>query len=817
MSELSSFVDKVKSLYGQIRSINERVDEIYARARNKEYRSSTRNAEALLSQWRGFDVPICQRLVLDISLSKQMSDLESLLPGWREKIREVDSLLERGRGLELSCDSNPLDLQKLTEVLKVYQQAHALVNEPDIVAALDRAKSKIKQRQAFVGYVQEGERLEGEKQFKAALERYGRAKGIFHTEDIERKIMRCFELSQGEAKYKIQLDRSLRLAAGGDFTNAINTIETALGTFPRKDGQKLLARLRQVVSARDTFNRAMRAEGENKPEEAVRLYEEVTRTLPELKEANVRLAILAIERGDFDGAIKTLNNINSSEARYLRGFALAKQNKLTEAEKQWQFISYPQVREQAALLERLKNRERLATIRNIETCVAESRLFNAQAISLHYLNHFGEDKIVRTNLENHIQPLQEQSLWSGKNWQEIVKYCEQQWEGKQDINSLHNLAIASYYLATTKPDTLAYLIPPWLGCLANLDKDTSLQEPVWLAGRSIDKTAIHETLNKILDDIIDELKETNIENYQFLRDIYRIDKIAINLFKEDSKKGVEVKGLMITPGCYLRHRQIYSDVRLPYLPPATLYTNWGKAVAACMDGNVQRAIVIKPGGVNNDLERLAQSIVAYHEGCFYLQKLQWKKAIEPLKLAKKPIKETPQWQAELERLCEQQRLDIDNLDDGIQFAQFWFDVSGSQSSRQYLVEEKTKYIIHRLRLNIISDSQALSELKKLDSIDKNNKFLGETIETLEYIELWEPIRRLLLSNQIVEAINRTKYCRNTKVREEMALLLIDMVKEGLETRSISLELMGYFIDQAYSISPKNLTVKQYYESFHGMY
>jgi tetratricopeptide (TPR) repeat protein len=384
-----NFFDKVAGLYQQINDINKQIDKVYNHAKNKEFRQGVSLAKLIVSGLKSANVPACQRMVLDISLKSKISTLETLATSWMLKIGEAEGLLSRGRSLEKAAESDPLDLQKLTDVLRNYQQAFTLLNEPDVKTALDNVKAKIKQRQTCMSLIQEGERLERDKLFIDALDAYRKAKRIFSTEDIEGKIRRCFQSSQKEAQYKLLLDRAIASACGGDFTGALTTIEAALRQFDRADGVALQQRLNNTIKGKQLYEAATLAEKEGNIEQALNLYDSALKTLPELEEAKVRWAVIAIKREDFNGAIKTLTGMDSPEASYMRGFSYAKLKNWEAAEREWQSLHRIEVATQIETLGKLQARESLLTMKTIEKCVEDGRLDNAETISLHYLNKFG--------------------------------------------------------------------------------------------------------------------------------------------------------------------------------------------------------------------------------------------------------------------------------------------------------------------------------------------------------------------------------------------------------------------------------------------
>ena len=122
-----------------------------------------------------------------------------------------------------------------------------------------------------------------------------------------------------------------------------------------------------------------------------------------------------------------------------------------------------------------------------------------------------------------------------------------------------------------------------------------------------------------------------------LRDRYRLETVALRLMGK-STQGVRLQGVYLTPGSYELHKDKLKDI-IPRQLWGTLYTPWGLAVAACIEGDTQRAIKIKPlSKPVGEVELFAQKFAAYHEGCHQLQQQKWREAMSPLKQAQAEIK-----------------------------------------------------------------------------------------------------------------------------------------------------------------------------------
>ncbi|WP_319418632.1 hypothetical protein [Pleurocapsa sp. FMAR1] len=125
---------------------------------------------------------------------------------------------------------------------------------------------------------------------------------------------------------------------------------------------------------------------------------------------------------------------------------------------------------------------------------------------------------------------------------------------QQNIDSLHNWAIASYYLSQIDSNKLGYFVIAWLTALANIDSDPSLQNVPWLGSNSIDIKDVSAKLKQVLENTINAVKDEDIDKYLKLRDVYRRDMVTLSLMQQNNC-GIRVKQqLFILPGYYERFR-----------------------------------------------------------------------------------------------------------------------------------------------------------------------------------------------------------------------------------------------------------------------
>lgn len=216
------------------------------------------------------------------------------------------------------------------------------------------------------------------------------------------------------------------------------------------------------------------------------------------------------------------------------------------------------------------------------------------------------------------------------------------------------------------------------------------------------------------------------------------------------------------------------------------------------------------------VDNFADCFVSYHEGCYYLQNLEWRKAIKPLQQVKSEIKDKSDWCKEIDRLCEAQRQKIGDFDEHLQFSKYWYELLDSKPSRSYFVEYQAIQVGTRLDDKEISFQQGLDKLKKLQKIDPNNSLTLELIKKLEFNLELEKIDRLIKQNQFEAAVRVAKGSSNEKIRFIVAEICLKILLESLENNNLPFEMMNQLGNWAYELCPQEPAFKPLYSQLRVM-
>lgn len=397
---------------------------------------------------------------------------------------------------------------------------------------------------------------------------------------------------------------------------------------------------------------------------------------------------------------------------------------------------------------------------------------------------------------------------------------EQIWIEQPNLTSLHNWAVAIYYYALVEPietrdfGDLENLIIALSTALANLRHDPALQNLPWLGNTPVDYNSVSSDLVRRIEDAIDSHKSKDINEYLKLRDRYRLEMVTLRLMGDPPLKGLRVQGVSITPGCYELHKENLKGIKFPAKPWGTLYTYWGLAVAACIEGDTQRAIQLKPSTKpSGEVELFAQKFVAYNEGYYLLQQQKWREAKFALKQAQVEIKASTTWQQEVDRLCGLQRQAISEFREHLEFAQFWYDLLGSQPARSYSAEYKAEQIRDKLAKEQISFLQASQELAEVERIDQKNPVVLDLIERVECSKELKEIQDLMQGDRFDEAVRRAKYSEHERIHFIVAEVCIDILLKGLETRELPFEVISQLGRWAYELCPNEPAFQEVYRTF----
>lgn len=785
------------------------------KAQMKHFREAAKIGEEILASWSG-DVSFTKHLVQNVTLRDFLEQVRGKLGEWSQIITEADNLANRAKSLLATDTANPLDIQVLSAALTLLKKSNKLIYDETFIQSVSKCEQEILKRQKFQTLVAIAEEQVKQFLFKQAVKSYLEAKQLYQTNTIEIALKFCSSKVQHEETYEAALQQAQQAFKEGKLRSAIALLESALAKFSRRDGIELLEQLQRTVKGREKFRQGLNAEKLGALKGAAFMYEEAKVFLSDPTDCQIRLGIVAIKIKDWTTALSHLENVPGEQAAYLRGFAHAQQGNLQPAHREWQSLTQTTVGYQRDALKSLAQRQRLLAIQNIEQLVKNENLEKAKTASVAFIQKFGADSLVQANLDDHIQYRIENAVWQNSNWGTIADNVEQVWIQQPNLTSLHNWVVANYYYAlgaveTRDFESLHDLIIALSTALANLRNDPALKDLPWLGNTPVDYDSVALDLQRRLETAIDAFKNRDINQYLKLRDRYRLEMVALRLTDNTPTTGLRIKEVYITPGCYELHKEKLKTIKFPAKLWGTLYTPWGLAVAACEEGDTQRAIQLKPSNKpTGEAELFGQKFVAYHEGCYLLQQQKWREAMITLNQAWAEIRSSIDWQKELDRLCRIQRGAISDFEEHLEFAQFWCDLLASQAAKSYLAEYKAEQIRDKLAKEQISLKQASQELQKVKQIDQKNPVVIDLIENIEFAQEMQEILELLKRDRLSEAVSHAKYSKHKRVRFQVAEICIDLLIKGAETQQMPSELIYQLGKSAYELCPNEPAFQEVY-------
>ncbi|MCC0177080.1 hypothetical protein I4641_08830 [Waterburya agarophytonicola K14] len=729
------------------------------------------------------------------------------------KSYKVDRLYHQGKELEKQGKIDFEDLNALKQALAIYRQCSKLVNNSKYLKAASQCQQKIDNRYRFRQLLVLADRYSQDGFFTKALIELIEAQQLWQTQALTAEILKCKSGIKQQKQYEHVLTQAHQKAIEGEFQGAIDLLKPAIDRFSRRDGEQLLIKLNQVIQSKNLYQLGLIAEAQGESKNAIAFYQQALELIPEFIDCQLRLAIIALQNNP-QQAINWLEKIEDERAAYIRGFAYTKLANWQQANQEWRSIALPQIEAQRYLLKELVARDRLMAIYEIEQLVDRKELEVARTISYKFIDRYGVDLIISHNLENYIEPTLESQMWHSKDWQKITAQLEQIWLKQQDIKSLHNWAIATYYQAQIHPDKLIDLIVAWTTAIANLKLDPTLIDVPWMGNNNLDLRETYLNLRQILNNAINLIRDRDIEEYLNLRDIYLTDITALFLGKQNQLDSTVNQPLFILPSCYRSYKKHFAQLKLSNNIWGALYTDWGIAVAACYEGDIARAIQIKPHkNPSSALDRFGECFVLYHEGCHYLHNQYWRKAIEPLQKIKAAINSDFQWCHEIDRLCKIQREYIRDFNEHLEFSEFCYLLINSQAAKSYYIEYQAMKIGLEIDNRDISFQQGLNKLKKLQNADSTNTVASNIIKTLEVNLELEKINHLWQQSEYEIAVSIAKKSHHEKVKFAVAEICLEVVLHILQNENLTYETIQSIqkiVQWAYELCPHEPSLQPVY-------
>jgi hypothetical protein len=803
-------------------SLQEATQKAQEFAQNKQLRAAVTTAETVLQDWHE-KTQIWEKLWGKIIIGNLINNLEQQLIEWRKQVEEADKLVNQAQFLLKNDTGDPLETKNIISAIALYRRYSQMIVDERTPQFIVECQQILARRQKFQSLVKEAQTQTENLFFKKAIAIYKQAKKLYPTSSIQQAINDVQAQVYQEEIYEAACQKAQQAESENRLRGAISLLDSALLNFPRSDGFELLEKIKSNLQGRELFRQGLTAEKAGDFLKAKHFYENAKPLLANSLDCQIRLGLIAIKTQNWENALSYLQGLPEAQATYLRGFVLAQQGNLQSAYREWKEISTPIVTEQKEILKRISQHQRLLYIKNIEELVQAENWQEAQKASKEFLQKFATNILVESNLKEHIEPSLLVSIWQTYEWSNIAQQMKALWINNPQINTLHNWVVATYYATQIHPENLFDLIISLSTALANINTDPTLKNIPWLKNQDVDFTALSINLKRRLEAALDPLKNSHIEDYLNLRDHYRREIVALKFMGEPATSGIQVNDIFLTPGCYLHFLEQWPTIIVDKIHYSqhnhnilrSLYTAWGLAVAACLEGDRQRAIKIKPTTeTSTEIEKFAQNFVAYHEGCYHLQQQQWCLAIKPLQSVKLEIQYHQDWQEEIDRLCKLQRQVILEFSEHLEFANFWYEILPSSTDvKSYVAEYKAEEIRQQLVHNKITFNQALEQLQELQKIDSNNPIVMEMIENVELSQEIKEINRLFQLRQYEAMLKKAKLSQRDRVRYIVAEFFLETLMKGLqEGRLHDQKLILQLGSWAYEICPHEPAFQAIYQS-----
>lgn len=357
--------------------------------------------------------------------------------------------------------------------------------------------------------------------------------------------------------------------------------------------------------------------------------------------------------------------------------------------------------------------------------------------------------------------------------------------------------------------------------LANLGCDPSLHKVTWLEVNENVLSDLFGSIKSWIETYLELAKKNELEEYLRLRDLYRLDSVALKLTYNSKQQGATCKGLTLLPSCINRYKNKFLEFIVPCdISIHTLYSVWGLAVAACLEGDIERALEIQPKQDPILLEEIwGHKFIMFHKGIFLLSQGDWNEAFQIFQIAKNLIQEKEEWLDRLDKLCVEQRKQLNEIEVGereqaemnLQFGDYWFDLLGSHASRKNLVEANVEMIRFQIAQDSLSLKKGLEKLTELKKIGAEVPILIDFIERISSAIEIDEIFKMIRSNRIEAAVGKAKYSSSDAVRLKVSEFLIEILIEGSRKNNLSPTDIFKIGRWAYEICPNESAFRPIYE------
>ena len=767
-------------------------------------------------------------------LSDLLIKLEESSKKWSGQMQNAQRLIQEGNNLLTLVSNDPKEYENLEKALHCLQRAKNLLFDPKVNEQVKSYSSELQQRKHWLELFEDAQANSLAKYFIRALPIYEEAQKFYNTDELTKLIAVCKSGVIAEKQYCQELKNAKSFCQQADFPKAFKAARMAITSFPREDGQKFLRSLERILESKTIFQKGLQHEQSRELDLALDCYTRAYKLMPDFLECRFRQVIIACKQEDWEQAVNFLDGLNGDRASYLRGFIFAKNQNYDENVREWQGLRSSELDTQRAKLNIIKQKAYLLNLQAIEKFVDRGDIEKAAEVSHKALERHPQAEVIRKNLDTHILPRLDSEAWKQTeiNWNALLEKTRSIWLERPNIQSLHNWAIAAYYCAmNTEYPKLALIMEfnaSWGTAIANLPDDPSLSNLPWLGNAKPDRIQLKQKLEELWDRVLDRVKEHDLNTYMQVRDWQRLDRYTFNILTSSTKPIIKLGSTWILPSTIdflqqfeklndnltksildIQHQSTFLrsiiariaktqksilDIQHQYtiLPTSSqlslFYSPLGIAIAACLDGDVERGLQLKNynSGYLNHKEHLnnAHAMLSYFESCHLLKKNQWQNALQLAKQLKQSIQKNSEWLSEIDRLCELIVREL-NEKDQITFAKLWLETTSSKASRNYYTECKTEEIRMQIGKERITPQQGLSKLRELTDIDTSNPVYRDLINRIEVILANEEVHQYLKRGETENAVNRAMRSGNREVKQTLAEVLFSFLQEADRTGRIS--------------------------------
>ena len=736
-------------------------------------------------------------------LSDLLLELEESLKKWSGQMQNAQRLTQEGNHLLALVSDDPKEYENLEKALNCLQMAKNLLFDPTVNEQIKSYSFELQQRKYWLELFEDAQANALAKYFLRALPIYEEAQKLYSTDELNGLIAICKSSVIAEKQYSQELKNAKSYCQQADFPKAFQAARMAISSFPREDGQKFLRSLERILESKAIFQKGLQHEQSRELDLALDCYTKAYKLMPDLLECRFRQVIVACKQENWEHALGFLDRLNGERASYLRGFIFAKQQNYEGTEREWQNIRSPELAAQRSKLEIIKQKAYLLDLQAIEKFVDRGDIEKAAEVSHKALERHPQAEVIRKNLDTHILPRLDSEAWKQTeiNWNTLLEKTRSIWLERPSLQSLHNWAVAAYYCAMNteypKLDLIMEFNASWGTAIANLPDDPSLSNLPWLGNAKPDRIQLKQKLEELWDRVLDRVKEHDLNTYMQVRDWQRLDRYTFNILTSSTKPIIKLGSTWILPSTIDFLQQFEKsnnnltksmlDIQHQHkiLPTSSqlslLYSTLGIAIAACLDGDIERGLQLKNYNSTylNHKEHLnnAHAMLSYFECCHLLKKNQWQNALQLGKQVKQPIQKNSEWLSEIDRLCELIVREL-NEKDQITFAKLWLETTSSKASRNYYTECKTEEIRMQIGKERITPIQGLSKLRELTDIDTSNPVYRDLINRIEVILVNEDVHQFLKRGETENAVNRAMRSGNREVKQTLAEVLVNILQEA---------------------------------------